>query len=143
MSWQWGQVQQQELSVLYGRVFPPADAADRDRLPGFIGILGPDGPLGYATDVRIRETNGADGRPRQISVEGFAANFNVKMTIAVQSAILTKAGASGRLSSGLDFLQMRGDYTVTGRAAGREIKFTAPGSAETFRSALPNVQSAP
>jgi hypothetical protein len=28
---------------------------------------------------------------------------------------------------------MRGAYTVTGRASGRMIDFTAPGSAETFR----------
>jgi hypothetical protein len=48
VSWQWGQVQHEGLSILYGRVFPPADAADasRIRLPdGF----GPDGPLGQAT----------------------------------------------------------------------------------------------
>ncbi len=28
VSWQWGQVQQGDLSFLYGRVFPPPDAAD-------------------------------------------------------------------------------------------------------------------
>jgi hypothetical protein len=41
--------------------------------------------------------------------------------------------SQGGVGDGLDFLQMRGDYHVTGRAAGREIAFTAPGSAETFR----------
>jgi hypothetical protein len=39
----------------------------------------------------------------------------------------------GPLGNGVDFLQMRGQYTVSGRAGEREISFTAPGSAETFR----------
>jgi hypothetical protein len=39
----------------------------------------------------------------------------------------------GPLSSGLDLLQLRGQYVVTGRAGDRSIDFTAPGSAETFR----------
>lgn len=33
VSWQWGQVQHEGLSILYGRVFPPADAADASRIP--------------------------------------------------------------------------------------------------------------
>jgi hypothetical protein len=41
--------------------------------------------------------------------------------------------AQGTLSNGLNFLQMRGQYTVTGQAGDRAINFTAPGSAETFR----------
>jgi hypothetical protein len=39
----------------------------------------------------------------------------------------------GPLGNGVDFLQLRGQYTVTGRAAARELDFTAPGAAETFR----------
>jgi hypothetical protein len=41
--------------------------------------------------------------------------------------------AQGPLANGVDFLQLRGDYTVTGRAGGTAIDFTAPGAAETFR----------
>jgi hypothetical protein len=33
----------------------------------------------------------------------------------------------------MDFLQMRGTYTVEGVANRRRISFTAPGAAETFR----------
>ena len=75
VSWQWGQVQHEGLSILYGRVFPPADAADASRVPGFMMVLGPDGPLGQATRVTIDETieptprpAGPDHRPRQQSV---------------------------------------------------------------------------
>ena len=56
VSWQWGQVQHEGLSILYGRVFPPADAADASRVPGFMMVLGPDGALGQATRVTIDET---------------------------------------------------------------------------------------
>ena len=54
--WQWGQVQSEGVSFVYGRVHPPADAADASRIPGFLAALGPDGPIGYATDVTIEET---------------------------------------------------------------------------------------
>jgi hypothetical protein len=37
------------------------------------------------------------------------------------------------MSNGLNFLQMRGQYTVSGRAGDRDINFVAQGSAETFR----------
>jgi len=133
VSWQWGQVQQDDLSVLYGRVFPPADAADPSRIPGFIGVLGPDGPLGYATNVTITETDDERGEPRMILVRGRGTGLQIELRFDVESAVTTRAGSSSTLSSGLDFLQMRGAYTVTGQIGDRAISFSAPGSAETFR----------
>ena len=134
VSWQWGQVQQGDLSLLYGRVFPPREAADPNRIPGFLGVLGPDGPLGYANDVTVTETNDEGGRPRTVSVRAHGgANLDVELRFDVESAVTTRAVGSGPLSSGLDFLQLRGNYTVTGHAGSRTLTFTAPGSAETFR----------
>ena len=133
VSWQWGQVQQDDLSVLYGRVFPPAEAADPSRIPGFIGVLGPDGPLGYARNVTITETDDERGEPRTILVRGRGIDLEVDVRFDVESAVTTRAGGSSTLSSGLDFLQMRGTYTVTGRIGSRTLSFSAPGSAETFR----------
>jgi hypothetical protein len=133
VSWQWGQVQQGELSVLYGRVFPPANAADASRIPGFIGVLGPDGPLGYATNVSITETDNERGEPRSILVRGQGTGLEVELRFEVESAEVTRAGSSSTLASGLDFLQMRGTYVVAGQIGSRAISFTAPGSAETFR----------
>ena len=144
VSWQWGQVQQGDLSLLYGRVFPPSAAADPDRVPGFVGVLGPDGPLGYATDVTITETNDASGAPQIISVRARGSDLNIQIRFDVESAVTTRgtgsassaSAAPGPLGSGLDFLQLRGTYTVTGRAGGRTLKFAAPGSAETFRGSV-------
>ncbi len=132
VSWQWGQAQQGELSLIYGRVFPPPDAADPDRIPGFMGALGPDGPLGYATNVTIDELNNANGQPRTITVTGRSRLLDVRMQFDVGSVVMTRM-TQGALATGLSFLQMRGQYTVTGHAGEREINFVAQGSAETFR----------
>jgi hypothetical protein len=129
VSWQWGQVQQGDLSFLYGRVFPPRAAADPERMPGFAAALGPDGPLGFATSVTIAETNDARGRPTRVTVTARGTALDVQLQFDVESAITTQ----GTVGSDLDFLQMRGRYTVSGRAGDRDIRFTAPGSAETFR----------
>lgn len=133
VSWQWGQVQQGDLSVLYGRVFPPSEAADPARIPGFAGVLGPDGPLAYATNVTITETNDERGQPRTILVRARGTDLDVELRFDVESGVTTRGAGSGPLTSGLDFLQLRGNYAVTGRAGSRMLKFTAPGSAETFR----------
>ncbi len=134
VSWQWGQVQQGDLAFLYGRVFPPREAADPDRLPGFIGALGPDGPLGYATNVQIAEQNDANGQPTVITITGRGPGIDLRMTFGVGTFISTPM-VSGPMNSGagVNFLQMRGTYEVSGRAAGRQFMFSAPGSAETFR----------
>ena len=132
VSWQWGQAQQGDLSVIYGRVFPPPEAADPETIPGFVGVLGPDGPLGYSTNVRIVEENDERGRPRRITIRARGSALDLDLRFDVSSAITTRM-EQGPLANGIDFLQMRGDYTVSGRAGAREIAFTAAGAAETFR----------
>jgi len=132
VSWQWGQAQQGGLSVIYGRVFPPREAADPETMPGFVGVLGPDGPLGYSTDVRISEENDDRGQPRRISVRARGSALNLDLRFDVVSAV-TSHMTQGPLANGVDFVQMRGQYTVSGRTGSREITFTAPGAAETFR----------
>lgn len=132
VSWQWGQAQQGDLSLIYGRVFPPPDAADPDRIPGFVGALGPDGPIGYSTNVRITETNDERGQPRSIAVRAEGPSLTLDLRFDVDS-IETNRMTQGPLGNGVDFLQMRGQYTVSGSAGERQIAFTAPGAAETFR----------
>ena len=132
VSWQWGQAQQGDLSIIYGRVFPPPEAADPERMPGFVGALGPDGPIGYSTDVRIAETNDERGQPRSITVRARGTALTLDLRFDVASTVTTRM-TQGPLGNGVDFLQMRGQYTVSGRTNAREISFTAPGAAETFR----------
>jgi len=131
VSWRWGQVQHEGLSYVYGRVIPPPDAADPERLPGFLVALGPDGPVGYTTAVSIQETDEpTTHRPSRIVVTGRGRGMNLRMDITVEDAIVNRGGA---LAAGPDFLQMRAQYHVTGRAGGQDVDFTAPGAAETFR----------
>ena len=131
VSWQWGQAQQGDLSLIYGRVFPPPEAADPERIPGFVGALGPDGPLGYSTDVRITETNDDKGQPRSITLRTRSTSLSLDLRFDVASTVTSRM--QGALGGGMNFLQMRGEYTVSGRAGSRDIAFTAPGAAETFR----------
>lgn len=141
MSWRWGQLQHDELSLLYGRIFPPREAADPERLPHFLGVVGPEGPLGYTSDVSITEANDAAGRPRTITVTGRGNSLDLRLQFDVESTVRTRAtGSVAPLASGFDFLdnrldffQLRGTYTVTGHVGNRSVAFTAPGSAETFR----------
>ena len=134
VSWQWGQVQQGDLSFLYGRVFPPREAADPERFPGFLGAIGPDGPIGYATNVTIQELNDAGGQPRTITIRGRGPTLDLQMQFAVGSVVTTRM-EQGPLANGINFLQMRGTYAVSGSAGERQFGFSAPGSAETFRGA--------
>jgi hypothetical protein len=134
VSWRWGHVQHEGLSYVYGRVYPPPDAADPERIPGFLVALGPDGPVGYSTRVTIEETDDpSTGRPQHIRVHGRTGPLDLTMDITVESAIVTSGGA---LASGPDFLQLRARYHVTGRAGEQQLDFTAPGAAETFRGVV-------
>jgi hypothetical protein len=132
VSWQWGQVQDDGLSFVYGRVHPPVDAADASRIPGFLMAIGPDGPVGYATDVTIDEVDEpGTNRPRQIVVSARGSSLALRMGLAVVQTTIT--GPHRGFTGQLDFLQLRAQFHVTGQIAGRTLDFTAPGSAETFR----------
>jgi hypothetical protein len=133
VSWQWGQVQHGGLSFVYGRVHPPADAADPERIPGFVAALGPDGPVGYAMDVSIAETNDpATGRPRRILVTGRGPSLTLTMDLSVEDEVVTRQPARA-FGASMDFLQLRARYRVRGQAGESRLDFEAAGSAETFR----------
>jgi hypothetical protein len=133
VSWRWGQTQHAGLSLIYGRIFPPRDAADPDLIPGFLALTGPDGPIGYAVNVTIEEENQAgSATPRLITITARSSSLDLTARFAVSSVVTNTV--AGPLTSGLDFLQMRGTYSVQGTAAGQRIDFEAQGSAETFRA---------
>src|SRR3982751_1875260 len=100
---QWGQVQGDGLSFVYGRVHPPRDAADPDRIPGFLAALGPDGPVGYAADVTIEETNDpVTNRPQRIVVRGRGDSLALTLDMAIEQETST-ALREGLFGAGLDF----------------------------------------
>ena len=134
--WQWGQVANGAISIVYGRVFPPADVADPGRVPGFLGVIGAEGPIAFSTDVTIREDD-ANGRPRTVTIESRSRRLEMRLRLDVAESVQTSMGLTRDASGAMTFLQLGGVYQVSGRADGRAINFTARGSAETFRSPTP------
>ena len=133
VSWQWGQVHGEDLSFVYGRVFPPATAADPERIPGFLMVIGEDGPLGYATQLSIEEQDDPEtGEPRRVVVESRASSVALRLEVEIEDVARTRMDRDG-FGAGLDFYQLRARVHVAGRVGDRTIDFTAPGSAETFR----------
>jgi hypothetical protein len=133
--WQWGQVASGDLSFIYGRVFPPSDVADPDRIPGFLGVLDRNGLVGVATNVQIAEdapnrVPALAGAPRAITVKARSSTVDVTMKFSTDRAVRTALAMTGGAS---DFIQMGGTYRVEGRAGDRAIGVTSRGAAETFR----------
>jgi hypothetical protein len=134
--WQWGQVAHNDLSIVFGRVFPPSTVADPDRVPGFLGLLGPAGPIAFSTDVEIEE-QGDFRAPRTFDIRASGEQLKVRLVLSVEESIRTRMALTQvSRATALDFLQLGGVYQVTGRAGSRDIDFKARGSAETFRPSL-------
>jgi hypothetical protein len=126
--WQWGQVAHGDISIVYGRVFPPSEVADPARIPGFLAVLGPDGPLGFSSRVTIDDAT--EGRIDVRATRG----VDLQLTLTVDETVRTAMAMTnlpGRPP--MNFFQLGGVYSVKGKVAGREIDFTARGSAETFK----------
>lgn len=135
VSWQWGQVNHDDIALLYGKIRPPADVADADRLPGFLVLLASDAPLGFTNDVRIEEFDRADeSTPRRIEIVGRGPSFEVRAELEIRGLVGTRMSGAFAGETGSQFLQLDADYAVRGRVGGRRLDFTARGSAETFRS---------
>jgi hypothetical protein len=132
--WQWGQVAHDDISIVYGRVFPPADVADPERVPGFLGVLGPEGPLGFSTTVSIRETGAENGpAPGGSMITARGRSVDVSLAFSVERSVRSAMAMTASGSPPMDFLQLAGVYTVSGRVGDRTLNFTSRGAAETFR----------
>jgi hypothetical protein len=132
--WQWGQVANGDLSFVYGRIFPPPDVADPDRVPGFLGVLGAQGALGFSTAVSLEETNDERGVPQRITVRARGEALDLELVLTMDRSVRTAMSMSAAVpGSPIDFLQLGGEYRVTGKVGNRAIDFTARGAAETFR----------
>ena len=101
-------------------------------MPGFLGVIGPQGPIAFSTDVSIREDDDR-GAPRVVTVEARDRQMQLTLRLDVHESVRTSMGLTRGASGTMTFVQLGGEYHVTGRAAGRDVNFTARGSAETFR----------
>jgi hypothetical protein len=132
--WQWGQVAHDDISIVYGRVFPPADVADPERVPGFLGVLGPEGPLGFSTAVSIHETGaGSGGVPSRSVITARGRSIDLTLALTVERSVRSAMAMTAAGGPAMDFLQLAGQYTVSGKVGDRALNFTSRGAAETFR----------
>ena len=110
-------------------MFPPADVADADRIPGFVGVLGSNGPIGFSTAVSIE-----DRGEHRILVHARGPAIDLDLAFAVERTVRTAMSMTGSGSgTPFDFLQLGGEYRVTGHVGDRVLDFRARGAAETFR----------
>ena len=138
--WQWGQVAHEDLSFIYGRIVPPPDVADPDRVPGFLGVLGANasagsgqGPIGFSTAVTVEERSDARGQPQRVTVRARGATIDLTLAFEVDRVVRTPMAMTAAPGMPADFLQLGGEYRVTGKVGDRALDFTARGAAETFR----------
>jgi len=130
VTWQWGQVAHDTLSIVYGRVFPPTEVADPSRVPGFLAVLGPNGPLGFSTNVSID-----DRSLGRVAVRARGSTLDLQLTFKVGDTVDTKmALTQAPADRPMRFLQMGGEFRAMGTVAGRQIDFSSRGAAETFRT---------
>ncbi len=137
VTWQWGQVSSAGFAVVYGRVHAPPEFADPEHMPTFVVIDPPDGPPTVSTGALIEETDETDGTtPREISIEARGLGVDLAIHFDVEDVIRSPApfvmGEDGEPE--LEFLQMRGAYTVSGTYAGAPLEFEEKGVAETYRA---------
>jgi hypothetical protein len=131
--WQWGQVAHGDLSIVYGRIFPPPDVADPERIPGFLGVLGAKGAIGFSTAVSLDESGEEGGVPQRVTVHASGRAIELDLAFTVDRSVRTGMRMTAAAGAPTDFLQLGGEYRVTGTVGGRALDFTARGAAETFR----------
>ena len=130
--WQWGQVSGGGLSFIYGRVFPPAEVAAADRIPGFLGVLDEHGIAGVATNVSIAEHRSGDPASPRTSIDVTARAVGLDLHLSFDADRTVRRSLS-ILRGDADFLQLGGTYRVQGHAGGHTIDISARGAAETFQ----------
>jgi len=131
--WQWGQVASGDLSFVYGRIFPPPDVADPDRVPGFLGVLGAKGALGFSTSVSLEESSDEHGIPQRVTVHATGQALDLELVFTIDRTVRSAMSMTAAPGSPMSFLQLGGEYRVTGKIGERAVEFTARGAAETFR----------
>ena len=140
--WQWGQMQSEDVSFVYGRVHPPADAADESRLPGFSQPSVLTGRSDTPPTSSIEETNDpSTERPRRIVSARSQRGPRADDGPGDRSADSATKMGKGLFGGGLDFLQLRATYCRVGKRGRpgnqlhrsrqcRDVSGRAAGSAE-------------
>jgi hypothetical protein len=131
VTWEWGAARGNRVSLLYGGVY-----AASARSPFFLSVLDSLGVKQVLRFDRIdyqgtRETSGgvrADA-PTRFSLLASRESDSLRLDVRVVDPLGTEMGAGGFRRV---FLQMRGDFTVTGRLLGQPLADSGTGFFETY-----------
>lgn len=135
VTWEWGAASGPALSFLYGQVQTPEGRGGKE--PFFFSLVDSLGirQVLRAGGIEYRGAQAAKNEPnikvpRGFYFVAFRDRDTVRVTVNVREAVATLMSTS---SFRRYFLQMRGDFTLSGTLAGSPITETGEGFFETWR----------
>ena len=136
VTWEWGAASGPRLSLLYGQVQAPDSATAPE--PFFVSLVDSLGVLQVLRARGIRyegarplANGGSVSAPASFQFSAARAADSVLVLVNVREAAGTLMGASGFQRY---FIQMRGEFRLTGRIGGVAIEEKGDGFFETWRS---------
>lgn len=136
VSWEWGAASGPRLSLLYGQVQAPDSATAPE--PFFVSLVD---SLGVLQVLRARgihyrgaqplANGGGVSAPESFEFSAVRGEDSVRVTVRVREAAGTLMGTSGFRRY---FLQMRGEFTLSGLVGGVAVDENGDGFFETWRA---------
>ncbi len=83
--------------------------------------------------MSLEETGDVHGVPQRLTVRARGQAVDLELGFTVDRSVRTAMTMTAAPGAPTDFLQLGGEYRVTGTVGGRALDFTARGAAETFR----------
>lgn len=139
VTWEWGNARGHRLSILYGGLYGPGrsgDPASGSSSPFFLTMVD---SLGVKQVLRFRQINYVGSRPASgglgvASPERFSIVANretdsLRLEVRISDALATEMG-TGEFRR--VFLQMRGQFSLSGRVLGQAVADSGAGFFETY-----------
>jgi hypothetical protein len=135
VTWEWGAAQGGWLTLLYGGVYGPRDAATSPFFLTLVDSLGVRRVLRFGR-IDYRGSRTADGLPGARAPERFTLlgtweADTVRLSVQVDHALASEVAASTHRRT---FLQMRGRFQLSGRVLGDSLHDRGEGFFETYLS---------
>jgi hypothetical protein len=132
VTWEWGAARGARYALLYGGVYAGGDATSPFFL-SFVDSLGVSQILRFDT-ITYDGSRSAAGLPGAVSPRSFdllavRLEDTLRLHVDVDDALASETGLG---SARRDFVQMRGNFRVSGRVGGRSVADTGSGFFETY-----------
>jgi hypothetical protein len=139
VTWEWGAARGHRLSLLYGGIYGPGrsrDAGSTIDSPFFLTLMDSlgvkqvlrFGRIGYSGSRRAWGRPGATS-PKRFSIVANRGSDTLSLNVQVVDALATEIGRGGFRRV---FLQMRGQFSLSGRVLGQSVADSGSGFFETY-----------